>query len=94
MKPAQSAFERALYGLGVPDEMLEQGILELAGGAPSVAGASLAAATPAASAAPASNGAGDEKLRKENEELLQLVDELRGLQKRTFEKYKEAKGKK
>ena len=34
----------------------------------------------------------EEKLRKENEELWKLVNEQRVLQKRTYEKYKEATG--
>jgi len=40
---------------------------------------------------PASDGTGDEKLRKENEELWKVINEQRALQKKTYEKYQNAK---
>jgi len=40
---------------------------------------------------PASVGTDDEKLRKENEELWKVINEQRALQKKTYEKYQNAK---
>lgn len=68
----ESEFEKALYGFGIPSEMLETGTLEL-------------------SRPITLSNTTDEQLRKENEELWAVVNEQRALQKRTYEKYLEAK---
>jgi pre-rRNA-processing protein IPI3 len=69
---SRSGFEDALRSPGVPPDMLESAILELA--------------RPVMT-----SSAADEQLQKENEDLWAVVNEQRALQKRTYEKYLEAK---
>lgn len=70
---ADNKFADAVQNQGLPLDMLEDAIRRFS--------------RPVGTPSHASSSSGDEKLRKENEELWKVVNEQQALQRKTFEKY-------